>query len=143
MKIQFVKPTAANVNVKATIHINGKLGFSKAATKKFSLDEGKFIKIGVNSDDESDNNLYVIIKNFDDGESLKIHKSGQYYFVNTKQLFDSLNVDYRNNKIIYDVEDFEYSNIKMHKFVRRELSRRSMEQVEEANSNEKEEIENS
>ena len=143
MKIQFVKPTATNVNVKATIHINGKLGFSKAATKKFSLDEGKFIKIGVNSDDESDNNLYVIIKNFDDGESLKIHKSGQYYFVNTKQLFDSLNVDYKNNKIIYDVEDFEYSNIKMHKFVRRELSRRSMEQVEEANSNEKEEIENS
>ena len=143
MKIQFVKPTATNVNVKATIHINGKLGFSKAATKKFSLDEGKFIKIGVNSDDESDNNLYVIIKNFDDGESLKIHKSGQYYFVNTKQLFDSLNIDYKNNKIIYDVEDFEYSNIKMHKFVRRELSRRSMEQVEEANSNEKEEIENS
>ena len=129
MKIQFVKPTATNVNVKATIHINGKLGFSKAATKKFSLDEGKFIKIGVNSDDESDNNLYVIIKNFDDGESLKIH--------------NSLNVDYKNNKIIYDVEDFEYSNIKMHKFVRRELSRRSMEQVEEANSNEKEEIENS
>ena len=45
MKIQFVKPTAANVNVKATIHINGKLGFSKAATKKFSLDEGKFINV--------------------------------------------------------------------------------------------------
>jgi hypothetical protein len=138
MKIQFVKPAATNVNVKATVHINGKLGFSKAATKKFSLDEGKFIKIGVNSEDENDKNLYVIIKNFDDGESLKIHKAGQYYYVNTKQLFDSLNIDYQNKKIIYDVEDFEYSNIKMYKFVKRELERNSMEQDEESDDSKKE-----
>ena len=80
----------------------------------------------------------MIIKNFDDGESLKIHKAGQYYYVNTKPLFDSLNIDYKNNKIIYDVEDFEYSNIKMHKFVRRELNRSRTEQVDEENDNETE-----
>jgi bifunctional DNA-binding transcriptional regulator/antitoxin component of YhaV-PrlF toxin-antitoxin module len=138
MKIQFVKPNVANINVKATVHINGKLGFSKAATKKFGLDEGKFIKIGVNSEDENDKNLYVIIKNFDDGESLKIHKAGQYYYVNTRQLFDSLSIDYLNKKIIYDVEDFEYSNIKMYKFVKRELDRNRMEQDEESYDNDKE-----
>jgi hypothetical protein len=140
MKIHFVKPTAANVNVKSTIHINGKLGFSKAAIRKFGLDEGKFIKIGVNSDDEDDKNLYVIIKNFDDGESLKIHKAGQYYYVNTKQLFDSLNIDYKNKKIIYDVEDFEYSNIKMHKFVKRELDRSSIEKGENLDEEESDNI---
>ena len=123
MKIQFLKPAEANANVKATIHVNGKLGFSKSAIKKFGLDEGKFIKIGVNTEDKSDENLYVIIKNFDDGESLKIHKAGQYYYVNSKPLFDNLNIDYKNKKIIYDVEDFEYSNIKMHKFVKREIER--------------------
>ena len=142
MKIQFVKPAATNVNVKATVHINGKLGFSKAATKKFSLDEGKFIKIGVNSEDENDKNLYVIIKNFDDGESLKIHKAGQYYYVNTRQLFDNLGIDYQTKKIIYDVEDFEYSNIKMHKFVKRELDRSAIEPDMESDGDEKEEKEN-
>jgi hypothetical protein len=142
MKIQFVKPAAANVNVKATVHINGKLGFSKAATKKFSLDEGKFIKIGVNSEDENDKNLYVIIKNFDDGESLKIHKAGQYYYVNTKQLFDNLGIDYQTKKIIYDVEDFEYSNIKMHKFVKRELDRDGIEPDTESDGEENDQKEN-
>jgi hypothetical protein len=123
MKIQFLKPIETNANVKATVHINGKMGFSKSAIKKFGLDEGKFIKIGVNTEDESDKNLYVIVKNFDDGESLKIHKAGQYYYVNSKPLFDNLGIDYKNMKIIFDVEDFEYSNIKMHKFVKREIDR--------------------
>ena len=123
MKIQFLKPVVAYSNIKATIHINGKMGFSKSAIKKFDLEDGKFAKIGVNTEDESDENLYVIFKNFDDGESLKIHKAGQYYYINSKPLFDSLKLDYKNKKIIYDVEDFEYSNIKMYKFVKRELDR--------------------
>ena len=131
MKIQFLKPVAGFSNVKATIHINGKMGFSKSAIKKFGLEEGKFLKIGVNTEDTSDENLYVIVKNFDDGESLKIHKAGQYYYVNSKPLFDSLKIDYKNKKIIYDIEDFEYSNIKMYKFVKRELDRSSVGKKEE------------
>lgn len=131
MKIQFLKPVAAISNIKATIHVNGKMGFSKSAIKKFGLDEGKFLKIGVNTEDESDQNLYVIVKNFDDGESLKVYKAGQYYYVNSKPLFDSLNIDYKNKKIIYDVEDFEYSNIKMYKFVKRELDRGSLGKKED------------
>lgn len=131
MKIQFLKPVAGFSNVKATIHINGKMGFSKSAIKKFGLEEGKFLKMGVNTEDTSDENLYVIVKNFDDGESLKIHKAGQYYYVNSKPLFDSLKIDYKNKKIIYDVEDFEYSNIKMYKFVKRELDRSSVGKKEE------------
>ena len=133
MKIQFLKPVAGFSNVKATIHINGKMGFSKSAIKKFGLEEGKFLKIGVNTEDTSDENLYVIVKNFDDGESLKIHKAGQYYYVNGKPLFDSLKIDYKNKKIIYDVEDFEYSNIKMYKFVKRELDRSPVNKNEENN----------
>ena len=131
MKIQFLKPVAGFSNVKATIHVNGKMGFSKSAIKKFGLEEGKFLKMGVNTEDTSDENLYVIVKNFDDGESLKIHKAGQYYYVNSKPLFDSLKIDYKNKKIIYDVEDFEYSNIKMYKFVKRELDRSSVGKKEE------------
>ena len=131
MKIQFLNPVAGFSNVKATIHVNGKMGFSKSAIKKFGLEEGKFLKMGVNTEDTSDENLYVIVKNFDDGESLKIHKAGQYYYVNSKPLFDSLKIDYKNKKIIYDVEDFEYSNIKMYKFVKRELDRSSVGKKEE------------
>ena len=136
MKIQFLKPVEAKANVKATIHVNGKLGFSKSAIKQFGLDEGKFLKIGVNTEDDSDKDLYVIIKNFDDGESLKIHKAGQYYYVNSKPLFDSMNIDYKNKKIIFDIEDFEYSNIKMHRFIRREIDRNPMGKSEEKSENE-------
>jgi hypothetical protein len=123
MKIEFIKPPETGESVKATIHINGKMGFSKSAIKKFGLDEGKLIKIGLNTEDKTDTSLYVVIKKFDDGESLKVLKAGQYYYVNSKTLFDNLKIDYKNKKIIYDVEDFEYSNIKMYKFVRRELDR--------------------
>ena len=123
MKIDFLKPVEPAGSIKATIHKNGKMGFSKSASKKFELDEGKFMQIGINSEDKNDENLYVVVKKFDNGESLKVLKAGQYHYLNSKALFDMLKIDYRHKKIIYDVEDFEYNGVEMYKFVKRELDR--------------------
>lgn len=126
MKIDFLKPVEPAGSIKATIHKNGKMGFSKSASKKFGLDEGRFMQVGINSENKNDENLYVVVKKFDDGESLKVLKAGQYHYLNSKALFDMLKIDYKHKKIIYDVEDFEYNGVVLYKFVKRELDRDSV-----------------
>ncbi len=121
MKLKFIKSQEIDKNVKCAIHKTGKLGFSSSAIEKLRLTIEKTLSIAVNEEDKEDENLYVAINEETNADGFKISKAGEYFYVNTKALFDTIGVDYRNKKIIYDIVDFDYEGQKLYKLLKREV----------------------
>lgn len=124
MKLRKIKPPDSSGVLKVTIHASGKLGFSIGAIKLMNIDSNSFMQIAVNSEDETDQNLYAFITKEQDENSLKINKAGNYYYVNTKALFDKLEIDYRKKKIMFDIVEIDYEGEKVYKLIRREKDRK-------------------
>ncbi|MEQ6121014.1 hypothetical protein [Reichenbachiella sp. MALMAid0571] len=123
MKINFFKADEIDRNIKCSIHKSGKLGFSSTAIDKLGLSTGKSVMIGVNEEDSEDDNLYMSVEDGVKEEAFKISRAGEYYYANTKALFDKMGIDYRAKTIIYDIVDFEYEGVKMYKLIKREKKR--------------------
>jgi len=124
MRIRYIKPKTVTGKFKCTIHQNGKLGFSRNAINKMGIDNNKHVKLGLNEEDVNDNNIYMLIQDYKDEETFKINKAGNYYYLNTKYLFDDFKLDYVRKKIIYDIQEIVINDEKVFKLVKRELSRR-------------------
>jgi hypothetical protein len=125
MKLKFFKAEETSRNAKATVHSSGKLGFSADAIDFLEIKEGKSIELAQNEEDEKDLNLYAIVHNGIQEGAFRINKAGAYYYVNTKNLFDTLNIDYKNKKIIYDLVKFDYEGEPFIKMLRREIKKNS------------------
>lgn len=97
----------ASLNIKATVHLSGRLGFNLNASNKLELDERKYVKIGYRENFKVDGFLYLVINNNNDDESFSVSKAGEYYYINTKNLFDYLNVDYQRSKIVYEITELK------------------------------------
>jgi hypothetical protein len=124
MKIKYFSPVDTEKNLKCTIHITGKLGFSRNAIKQLGIEGSKYIKLGLNEDNKDDKSLYMVIQSEKDVQSFKINKAGNYYYLNTKHLFDEMGIEYKKNKVIYDIMDVEIDDTKMYKLSMRILERR-------------------
>lgn len=127
MKLKFIKAEDTERNAKATVHASGKLGFSSDAIDYLEITEGKAIQFAQNEDDESDLNLYAVMHGGLQDGAFKLNKAGKYYYVNTKNMFDNLNIDYKHTKIIYDLVKIEYDGNQIIKMIRRELKKKQKE----------------
>ena len=126
MKLKFLKADENIKKAKATIHSSGKLGFSTDAIQVFKLSERQSIAFAQNEED-SDTDLYAVIYEEPTEGAYKVNKAGQYFFVNTKAMFDNLNFDYRNNKIIFDMIKIKYEDSEIIKMVKREMKKKKRE----------------
>lgn len=124
MKILFFKPTITTGNIKCTIHKNGKLGFSRQAIYKLKISDNNYAKIGINAENKSEKNLYLIIQGHKDEETFKINKAGDYYYINTKYLFDELHIDYSRKKIIFDIQEIKTNGNTIYRLNKREVERK-------------------
>lgn len=104
----FYKPENLDRNLKATVHKTGKLGFTSEAAKKMGLSDEKSIRIARNEADETDENLYIIVNERKEEGSFSVNKAGEYYYINTKALFDAFNWDYENDRISFEISVSEY-----------------------------------
>jgi len=130
MKLKFFNPNELDRNLKATAHKSGKLGFTVEAAKKLTLSPEKSAGIAVNEEDENDKNLYVIIYPDKKNGAFKISKAGDYYYINTKSLFDSLKIDYLRDWVVYDITEEVLDNQAVYSFKRREKNKKINENVE-------------
>ncbi len=101
MKFNFIVPKHGTI--KCTIQKSGKLGFTRAAIKELGINDNSYVKFGTNAEDKSDEDLYLLVKQEQDRESFKVNRAGDYYYVNTKQMFNDLGIDYVKEKVIYDI----------------------------------------
>jgi len=124
MKLKFIKAEDIDHNAKATVHLSGKLGFSSGAVEYLQISEDKTIQFAINEENAADLNLYAVLYDGEREGAYRISKAGDYFNVNTKNLFDSLDVDYRSTKIIYDIIKGDYEGTPIIKFLRREISKK-------------------
>jgi len=124
MEINFWKPTTSIGIVKATIHKSGKLGFSQAAIDKLELTQNTYLMIGTNKENKKDNNIYLVISRESNELAIKVNKAGDYYYLNTKDFFNEISVDFKNKSIIYDIVDISTEQDRLYKLIPREKDRK-------------------
>lgn len=127
MKLKFFNPEKLDRNLKATAHRSGKLGFTVEAAKKMSLTIDKSAGIAINEEDETDKSLYVVIFPTKQEGAFRISKAGSYYYLNTKALFDTLKIDYKNDWVVYDISLDRIEEQDIFKFTRRDKSKKTLE----------------
>lgn len=88
------------VSLKVTIQKTGKLNFTEETANALSLTPDKGVKLFMDGEPEQ---LYMAIMAKVDDDSFEIRKSGLYYYVAARLLFDEMGVDYVNNTVIYDL----------------------------------------
>lgn len=131
MALKFFKAKDLDSKSKVTIHKNGRLGFNSNAQRKMNISDKMFIKIAPTDNFEKDGSLFLVTSVIEDEETFNISRAGDYYYANTKSLFDHLSIDYDNFKIIYDIFDDEYEGEKVFKLIKREIERKKEDDSEE------------
>lgn len=119
LELEFFDSSSKYGVIKATVHKTGKLGFSSGASKYMNLENVSYLSIGLNKSDKEDDCLYLVqVKNETD-KSFKIVKAGDYFYVFIKNILRDLNIDYKNESVIYDIEEIEQGEKKIYKLCRR------------------------
>ena len=110
MKILSVKQFSSRLKV--TIQSSGRLNFTDDTTKTLGIAENTPIKFAI--DDENDNTLYLVIaSDSNDEDAFKVRKSGSYYYVPTKNLFDALGLEYEGKSLCYDLVRAESQDVEL------------------------------
>ena len=105
--------------IKASVHKTGKLGFSSGASKLMDLETVKYFNIGLNKADEEDKSLYLVPIEEETDKSFKVVKAGEYYYVFIKNVLRELKIDYKNESVIYDIDEISDEKNKYFRLTRR------------------------
>lgn len=119
MELEFFNAEEIQGNAKCTIHKSGKLGFSMDAIEMLGLGENKSVRIAKGEDYEDTGNLYIKVCTENERGAFTVSKAGDYYYLNAKNLFNKLGLNYQKEKIIYDIVEIEIENETYYKLVRR------------------------
>lgn len=106
--------------IKATVHKTGKLGFSSGASKFMDIENVNFFNIGLNKANADDKSLYLVSAKNETDKSFKVVKAGDYYYIFIKNILRELKVDYKNESVIYDIEEIANNGQQLFKLTRRE-----------------------
>ena len=91
-------------SVKATVQFNGRLSFTLEAGKAMNLSDEKSIVI---YDDPESGDLGATISTKDDPEAFVLKKCGPYFYIAFKNYLRQAGIDYKKQKIIYDITQLD------------------------------------
>ena len=93
------------VRLKATIQSTGRLGFTAETMEQMRLTPECSVYIA--PDDEKKNIMYMgVVRERKEG-AFPVLSAGRYVYLNTRQLFDTLMIDYIKYVNVYDLARFE------------------------------------
>lgn len=87
--------------LKATIQRSGKLGFTAETIEQLKLNNEVSIRIA--ADDTRKDVLYMAVVPRTCEDAFPVVKTGIYFYLNTKQLFDEIRMDYTKFNIMFDL----------------------------------------
>ena len=93
------------VRLKATIQSTGKLGFTADTMEQLKLTPECSIFLA--PDDENKKVMYMGVAREKREGAFPVLSSGKYVYLNTRQLFDTLKIDYSNYVNFYDLSRYE------------------------------------
>ena len=106
-------------SVKATVQNSGRLTFAMDAVNDMKLTEDKSIIILA----AENGDLGAVISEKGDPEAFALKKCGAYFYVSFKNYLQQAGVDYKSQRIIYDISELDekYKGKTLYKFERRIL----------------------
>lgn len=120
IELEFFDSSSKYGVVKATVHKTGKLGFSSGASKLMNLESTRYFNIGTNKGDHNDTSLYLVKIDEETDKSFRVIKAGDYFYVFIKNIMRELKIDYKNESVIYDIEEIEDGVPVIYRLTRRE-----------------------
>ena len=124
MKFEDFSPIDDIGVAKATAHQNGKIGFSTGANKLLDFEKNRSFKVSKNADDPEDPNLYLVPTTEEDEKAFKVNKAGNYYYLRLKHILDKLDINYRENRVIFDIRAEKKDNVQYFKLMMRPIKKR-------------------
>lgn len=126
MNLKIFSAREYNARLKCTIHSSGKLGFTDETARELGISTDSGIKFAA----DDDGGLFLINCRKDkDEDAFEVGKSGAYYFVNAKPLFDSLGLDYKNEVIMFDLSRVKHEEMEIYKLNKRSKPRKGESEI--------------
>jgi hypothetical protein len=114
INLKFIEIDTNPIKPKATVHASGRLGFNVEAIDFMELSNKKFFRVAVADDNGTAlKNIYLIEQDNSEGAA-KVSKAGDYYYLNVGNLFEDLEIDYKDYTIIYDIRKQLYEERDMY-----------------------------
>ena len=110
MEITLFNSAAFNSTIRCAIRCNGKLTFSLEAIWKLNLRNKRFIGIGKDEKDTQKNHFYMYVYEKYHENAFVINWSGEYCYLNTKELFDQFDYGYSSKYLYFNIIEAESSN---------------------------------
>ena len=89
------------------------------------LENNRHYKISKNAADPNDTNLYMLPTSTDDPKAFKVSKAGEYFYLRMKHILEKLKIDYKANRVIFDIKEEESNGTKYYKLEMRPLKKKS------------------
>lgn len=87
--------------LKATVQRTGKLGFTAETLEALNIHQGTHIRIA--NDTETKRVLWLGVIQEPADNAFPVNKAGDYYYVNTTKLFETIGIDFRKKNCMYDM----------------------------------------
>ena len=87
--------------LKATVQRTGKLGFTAETLEALHIRQGTHLRIA--DDTETKRILWLGVLQEPADDAFPVNKAGDYYYVNTTKLFETIGIDFRKKNCMYDM----------------------------------------
>lgn len=115
------------VRLKATIQSTGRLGFTQDTMEMLKLTPECSVYLA--PDDSNKRIMYMSVLRERRDDAFHVLSAGKYVYLNTRQLFETLGIDFVNNVNFFDLARFEEGDTildgECYKMVRRDRPRTS------------------
>ena len=112
-------------SAKAAIQSNGRLSLTVEAGRLMHLSDDKSIVIFA----AANGDLGAIVSHKGDKQAFDLKKAGAYYYLSFKNYLQEQGIDYKNQRIVYDITELEekYEGQTVYRFARRVLPKEAKE----------------
>ena len=112
-------------SAKAAIQVNGRLSLTVEAGRLMHLADDKSIIIFA----AANGDLGAIVSHTGDKQAFDLKKAGAYYYISFKNYLQEQGIDYKNQRIIYDITELEekLEGRTVYRFARRVLPKEAKE----------------
>ena len=121
MELRFIDPTVRKLKPAATVHVSGKLGFNSDAAKFMDLEELPSYVVATSDSEQDRLQIFFIDPNaVESPPPITVAKAGKYFYVQFINILNQLNIEYRDKKIVFDIEKRVYHGFDMFVLTMRE-----------------------
>lgn len=112
-------------SAKAAIQVNGRLSLTVEASRLMHLSDDKSIVIFA----AKNGDLGAVVSEKGDKQAFELKKAGSYYYLSFKNYLQEMGIDYKNQRIVYDITALEekIEGRTVYRFARRVLPKETKE----------------